>query len=96
MVEKNIKTKKNKKTYSTPTRLLCYDRIVLQVATGTTPKLLKSITKRTGFTINPVPKRTTIEQMTRELGLLCEQQAAETLLENEDCTLAFDTTTQDG
>ncbi|KAK2145658.1 hypothetical protein LSH36_666g01027 [Paralvinella palmiformis] len=43
-----------------------------------------------------VPRRTTIEMMVRELGVVADLQAAEMVMTNTDLTLGFDATTQEG
>ena len=43
-----------------------------------------------------VPSRSTAEKMTLVLGVLAEFQAAETILSQQDLTLGFDATTQNG
>ena len=91
---RGIEVKKDNKTYSTEVHLLYYDFIVKQVSTAVIPQLLNSVAERLGLNINP--GLYTIEQMTRELGLICEMQVAETLLNNKDCTIGFDATIQDG
>ena len=48
------------------------------------------------MTLADVPHRTTVESMARELGVISELQAAEAILANENCTLGFDATTQEG
>ena len=48
------------------------------------------------MTLADVPHRTTVELMARELRVISELQAAEAILANENCTLGFDATTQEG
>ena len=43
-----------------------------------------------------IPQRTTIEDMARELGIICDLHAAEVALSTDHLTLGFDATTQEG
>ena len=88
--------KKDGKMFSTDIRMFIYDCIINQVPTRNTPQLLAKFAPRTGVELNDIPHRTTVEIMTRELGLICNLQAAEVLSANGNCTLGFDATTQEG
>eukprot|EP00112_Aurelia_sp_Birch-Aquarium-sp1_P010535 Seg2246.2 transcript_id=Seg2246.2/GoldUCD/mRNA.D3Y31 product="hypothetical protein" protein_id=Seg2246.2/GoldUCD/D3Y31 len=87
---------KEQKKYSTLIRNLVYDALVNQVPTANVSNLLQKFGMRLGKPIHPVPHRTTIEQMARELGIFAQLQTAQEVMHNECLTLAFDATTQEG
>ena len=60
------------------------------------PQLLAKFAHRAGVELTDIPHRTTVEIMTRQLGLICNLQAAEVLSANGNCTHGFDATTQEG
>lgn len=95
-LESGTACNKSGKTYPSSTRLLVYDAIVNQVPTASIPKLLLQFSRRFGCSMSEVPHRSTVEMMARELGVLAELQAAEALVANNDVTLGFDSTTQEG
>ena len=68
---------KEGKTFPPQIRMLVYDAIVHHVPTNHVPLLLKKIVKRMGIKMDTVPHRSTVEMMTRELGVICDLQAAE-------------------
>ena len=43
--------------------------------------------------IDTVPHRSTVEMMTRELGVICDLQVAEVLMRNSNLIPCFDATT---
>ncbi|KAK6168934.1 hypothetical protein SNE40_020086 [Patella caerulea] len=87
---------KQGKMYSLQTRLFVYDAITNQVPTANVPKLLDKFVQRTGAQLDRVPHRNTVEMMVREMGLISQLQAAETIWANPDSTLGFDATNQQG
>ena len=87
---------KEGKTFPPQIRMLVYDAIVHHVPTNHVPLLLKKIVKRTGIKMDTVPHRSTVEMMTRELGVICDLQVAEVVMMNSNLTLGFDATTQEG
>ena len=89
-------TKSDGKGYNTSMRMMVYDAIVDQVPTTNIPHLINKFAMRCGVTLSDIPHRTTVEKMTRELGSIADLQTAETILANENCTLGFDATTQEG
>ena len=59
------------------------------------PDLITKISRRCGVTLTDVPQRYACESMARKLGVLSELQTAEVILNNSNCTLGFDATTQE-
>ena len=90
------RTKKDGKTYSVDTRLMVYDAIVGQVPSQNIPNLIEHFAKRAGENLKDIPHRTTVEQMTRELGIIADLQTSEMAMKVADLTLGFDATTQEG
>ena len=90
------KIEKVGKSFPIEIRLLTYDFLVNNVPTRNIPALLEKATKRLGVDMNSIPHRTTVECMARELGVISDLMASETLLENVNLTLCFDATTQNG
>lgn len=82
--------------YPTTVRMFCYDCLVNNVPTNSVPTLLKQFGKRAGVAIDPVPVRNTVENMCRELGVISDVMSAEVLLAEDNLTIAFDATTQEG
>ncbi|KAK6174995.1 hypothetical protein SNE40_013538 [Patella caerulea] len=93
---KQIETRKDRKTYSTDTRMLVYDAIVNQVPTQNIPIMMDSHSKRMGETLLSVPHRSSVEQMARELNSIADLKTAELAMRTKDLTLGFDATTQEG
>ena len=87
---------KEGKTYSMDMRFHVYDLLVNNVPTKNIPILIEKFTKRLGITVEKVPHRSTVELMARELGIVSDFQAAEMLMKEENLTLGFDATTQEG
>ena len=72
-------------------RILIYETVVQQVATKKVPELLESFN-----TLDVrVPHKSTVELMVRELGIICDIQAAELLINSLNTTIGFDATTQE-
>ncbi|KAG1714585.1 hypothetical protein GQR58_001017 [Nymphon striatum] len=91
--------RENKKKFPLMTRAFVYDALVNQVPTGNIPVLLKlSASRFSGIELatNDIPHRTTVEQMARELGIICDIQSVESIFKHENATLGFDATTQEG
>ncbi|KAL5481691.1 hypothetical protein EMCRGX_G021924 [Ephydatia muelleri] len=65
-------------------------------ATYNITELITKISCRCGVTLTDVPRRSAIEFMTRELGVIAELQTAEVILDDHNITLGFDATTQEG
>ena len=86
------------KSYSTAMRMKVFDCLVNHVPTANIPTLIKQLSKRDGHEkdCQDVPHRSTVEMMARELGAIAELQTAEVVMENKNCTLGFDATTQEG
>ncbi|XP_023819113.1 uncharacterized protein LOC105357363 isoform X2 [Oryzias latipes] len=84
------------KIYPFDLRMVVYDHILNNVPTRSVPILIEKFAQRAGFTLDAVPHRATVEQMVRELGVVSDFQVAEFLLSNQDVTLGFDATTQEG
>ena len=90
-------TLKTGKTYSANTRMTVFDCIINKVPTDNIPTLIKQTLRRLSASdTSAVPQRTTVELMARELGAISELQTAETILDNPNCTIGFDATTQEG
>lgn len=89
-------TKTDAKSYSNEMRLMVFDAISNQVPTANIHNLIKRFGLRFKISLSDVPKRATVEAMTRELGAISDLQTAEALLVNSHCTLGFDATTQEG
>ncbi|CAM1319971.1 Uncharacterised protein r2_g2834 [Pycnogonum litorale] len=96
LMEQEKKSKKDEKTYSLDTRMMLYDAVVNQVPTKNVPTLIQKFSERSGITLKDVPHQNTIEQMTRELGVISDLQAAEIAMKTTNLTLRFDATTQEG
>ncbi|XP_071787284.1 uncharacterized protein [Asterias amurensis] len=90
------KLQKEGKVYSPEMRMLVYDAVVNHVPTKNVPTLIQQFARRSGVILDKVPHRNTVEMMTRELGVISDFQAAEILLQNQNITLGFDATTQEG
>ena len=88
--------KKDGKTFSSDMRMLVYDSVVNHVPVKNIPVLLNQFAKRSGVILETVPHRSTVEFMTRELGVISDFQAAEVILGGRNWTLGFDATTQEG
>ncbi|KAG1655884.1 Protein bric-a-brac 2 [Nymphon striatum] len=91
--------RENKKKFPLMTRAFVYDALVNQVPTRNIPVLLKlSASRFSGIELatNDIPHRTTVEQMARELGIICDIQSVESIFKHENATLGFDATTQEG
>ena len=84
------------KKYPTNTRMFVYDCIMNNVPTGNIPVLMQQFAKRSSTPLEDVPQRSTVEFMARELGVVSDVIAAEILITDEDLTLGFDATTQEG
>ena len=84
------------KTYSSAMRMKVYDCITNKVPTANIPVILQKIAKRDGIDLENIPQRSTVELMARELGAIAELQAAETILANNNVTVGFNATTQEG
>lgn len=87
---------KSGKTFPLDMRMFVYDAIVCHVPTKSVPVIIEKYAKRTGIILNQVPHRSTVEMMTRELGVILDFRAAEILIDTDDLTLGFDATTQEG
>lgn len=46
--------------------------------------------------MDSIPHRTTVEMMTKELGVISDLQVGEILMSSDNLTLGFDATTQEG
>ena len=68
-----------KKTYLEETleELMMYDTIFGQVPTQNVQNLIENVAKRAGENFKDIPHRTTVEQMTRELGIIADLQTSE-------------------
>lgn len=88
-------SKRDKKTYSTNVRMMVYSYIVNQVPMKSIPILLQQNGQFFGVDITDIPHRNTVEEMARELGIVCELQAAEIASSTPNLTLGFDATTQE-
>ena len=89
-------SKKNKKTYNTELRTLVFDAVINQVSANCISSIIQSFSQHLGLTIKTVPCRNTVEQMVRELGVITDLQTAEIDISEENLTLGFDGTTQEG
>ena len=87
---------KDKKTYNSATRMMVYDALMNNVPTQNIPNLIESHCRRTGQKMTTVPQRTTVENMARELDIISDLKTADMVMKNQDLTLAFDATTQEG
>ena len=91
-----VSSKKDRKTYSVDIRMMVNDSVINQVPTKNIPMLIQKFAERTGVKLDEVPHRSTVEQMTRELGIIADLQTAKLPMESEHLMLAFDATTQEG
>ena len=91
-----MRTKKDGQTYSVDTWLMEYNAIVGQVPNQNIPNLIEQFAKRAGENVKDIPHRTTVEQMTRELGIIADLQTSEMATMMADLTLGFDATTHEG
>ena len=73
-----------------------YDAIVDQVPTANIPHLINKFAMHCGVALSDIPHRTTVEKMTQKLGSIADLQTAEAIQANENSTLGFDATTQEG
>ena len=89
-------TKTDGKAYCPDIRMMVYDAIVDQAPTVNIPHMIEQFTWRCDITLTDVPHRSTVESMTRKLGLISDLQAAEAIMANKNTTLGFDATTQEG
>ena len=89
MLEKN-------QQYPLLLRTIVYDLLTSNVPTASVPSILESMTKRCQLNWESIPKRPTVENMAREIGIIASYQAAEFMLESKNLTLSFDATTQEG
>ena len=89
-----VSSKKDRKTYSVDIRMMVYDSVINKVPTKNIPILIRKFAESTGVKLNEVPHHSTVEQMTRELGIIADLQTAKLAMESEHLTLAFDATTQ--
>ena len=87
---------KKGKRYSDDMRMFVYDAIVNQVPTRNIPILLTKFAQRAAIEVDSVPHRNTVEMMARELGAISDIQVAEVLMHQDNLTLGFDATTQEG
>lgn len=90
------RSKKDRKTYSLDTRMTVYTSVINQVPTQNIPDVIAQFSEYSGERIDYVPHRTTVEQMTRELGIISDLQTAELCVKTCNLTLGFDATTQEG
>jgi hypothetical protein len=88
--------KRDGKTWSTPLRMMVFDFVTCNVATQNIPLLIVKTQSCAGRPIESGPQRSAVEDMVRQLGILSDFQAAEALVNNENLTVGFDATTQDG
>ena len=77
-------------------RIQVFDLIVNQDPTKNIPIVMRQIALRNNITLKEIPHRSTVEAMVHELGAISELQTAEVLISNENSTLGFDATTQEG
>ena len=69
-MEQEKRGTRDEKTYSLDIRMMVYDAVVNQVPTTNIPTLIQTFFERSGITLKDVPHRNTVEQMTRELGVI--------------------------
>lgn len=94
--ESEIQTK-SCKIYEFPMRKVLYKCIVNHVPVSAAGDVIRyAITSLTGKQITHIPKISTIAQMSVELGVLADIQAAEFLLSKKNATLSWDATTLKG
>ena len=99
MEEDNIAlsdTPEDNKAHALQTRKIIYSMLLSNVPTCNIPFLLQKIAQYLGVKFLHIPQRKTVEQMARELGSISELQAAEWAFNNNNLTLGFDATTQEG
>ncbi|KAK2168746.1 hypothetical protein LSH36_14g00031 [Paralvinella palmiformis] len=90
-------TKSDGRAYSPEIRRKVFDAIVAQVPKKHISSLIESFSSlRSWITVTDIPHRSTVEAMVRELREIGDRQTAEAILDNWDCTLGFDATTQEG
>ena len=87
---------KEGKAYSTQIRLLTYDMLNCNTPTSRIPRLLTSVYKTLKIDIQAVPTKTMVERMALELGVISDHISSEVLYATDNCTLAFDASTQGG
>ena len=93
--EKTPTPAKEGKAYSAQIRLLTY-MLNCNTPTLRIPRLLTTFYKTLKIDIQAVPTNTTVERMALELGVLSDHINSEVLYVTENCTLAFDASTQGG
>ncbi|XP_065648591.1 uncharacterized protein LOC136077987 [Hydra vulgaris] len=94
--ERNVIMPDDEKTYSLQIRMIIYNMLLCNVPTGNIPYLMRKIGLYMGVIVNNIPHRSTVEQMARELGSISDLQAAEWAMHNNNLTLGFNATTQEG
>ncbi|XP_013393414.1 uncharacterized protein LOC106161101 [Lingula anatina] len=91
-----ISNKQDLKTYSSSAGRKVFVCIVNKVPTASIPVIMEELGTQPGQKPEPAPKRSAVELMARELGAIAELQASEMVLREENVTLGFDATTQEG
>lgn len=84
---------KESKTYSSELRECIYYALAHQCPVEKAAKIVAfTIEKITGKSLQSVPHPTTVGRMAREMGVLADVQAGESLYQKDNCTLAWDAT----
>ncbi|XP_033122099.1 uncharacterized protein LOC117121105 [Anneissia japonica] len=94
--EKMWNCKRDGTTFSNETRELVYNMLNLGVPTQHIEELIVKSGSTFGYNVVNQPKRSSAENMARELGAISDFQCAQFMLASANLTLGFDATTQEG
>lgn len=70
----------NEKTIPTDTRMIVYDMLMCNVPTTNISNIITGICSCSKIRLSRVPRRTTIENMAREIGAISDLQAAKLIM----------------
>ncbi|XP_065659609.1 uncharacterized protein LOC136083782 [Hydra vulgaris] len=97
-IEKGSIFTKEKKSFNASLRLVVYHCLESNVPVDAIPKVIMSCASLGNVNLKPqdLPNLSTIAQMSREMGVIALLQVAETIINADVVTLAFDATTIKG
>ncbi|XP_065662136.1 uncharacterized protein LOC136084869 [Hydra vulgaris] len=97
-IEKGSIFTKEKKSFNASLRLVVYHCLESNVPVDAIPKVIMSCSSLGNVNLKPqdLPNLSTIAQMSREMGVIALLQVAETIINADVVTLAFDATTIKG
>ena len=87
---------KTHKHFPVNMRMLAYTCLKNNAPSTGIPDIIKRCVKLFNINVNNIPHRSTIENMSLELGILADYITAEFMIQNKNLTLGFDATTQEG